>query len=67
MEAGRRKGVSEGRNRTIRKLPRQGIWESGSGHSRPMEALGPAFGAVPQPPQSSSWVIPEQEQKEEVV
>lgn len=59
--------MSESGNRTMRKLTRQGIWESGSGHSRPMEALGPAFGAIPEPPQSSFWVIPEQEQKEEVV
>lgn len=59
--------MAEGGNGTMRRLTRQGVWEALSGQRRSMEAPLPAFGAVPQPPQSPAWVIPEQEQKEEVV
>lgn len=53
-------------NGTMRKLMRQRAWEPLSSQSRPREALGPAFGALPEPPQSPAWVIPEQEQEEVV-
>lgn len=46
---------------------RSSVYESLRDQSRPQEAPGPASGAVPQPARSPARVIPEQEQKEEVV
>lgn len=61
-ERGRRKCTLEGRNGT-----RDHVSMSLRDQSRPQEAPGPASGAVPQPARSPARVIPEQEQKEEVV
>lgn len=46
VEAGRRKGMSEDGNGTMRRLSRLRGWESLSGQSSPMETLGLGFGTV---------------------